>query len=573
MSNAKHSQQTPAQGIHAAFAYTYANEAARLAATGFTADDTYKLAMQLDDFTQYILTNHSPITWKDVGNAAVNGDLNKVQIHCRKNSAGTLPVGTVVYGVGYNHTSDYALVEKAKADSESTMPAIGVVNVEVSDTVTGSYLVVGVVHMDTSSWGDGDCLYVSASVAGQMTNTAPSGPNEAQRVASVLESAAVDGHLQVFVGSCRHHNFVADPQPIGTADPGTSNLSSPSDHVHAHGDQGGGSLHAAATTGTAGFMSAADKTKLDSAAVLSDTAPENVTKAAASAGVATEASRRDHKHDISTATASAQAPGDSASEGSATSLARSDHKHSLPGFGATADTFCEGNDSRLSDARTPTAHSTTHQSGGSDTIKLDDLATPDDNTDLDATTSYHGLLKKLSGVTTEFLRGDGSWATPGGSSPLTTKGDLHGYDTADARIPVGSNGQVLTADSTQSLGVKWATPKGYTLPFGGNGNNTGRYFAANGYHSYIITSSLNQQNQHVVPASGTITAVAYITESGTTSTVIKIHINGVVQATFNLDGSEGVESVSVAVSAGDRVAIEYDGGSNTDYSIWSVYIE
>lgn len=45
-----------------------------------------------------------------------------------------------------------------------------------------------------------------------------------------------------------------------------------------------------------------------------------------------------------------------------------------------------------------------------------------------------------------------------GSSPLTTKGDLYGYDTANDRIPVGTNGQVLTADSTQALGLKWATP-------------------------------------------------------------------------------------------------------------------
>lgn len=50
----------------------------------------------------------------------------------------------------------------------------------------------------------------------------------------------------------------------------------------------------------------------------------------------------------------------------------------------------------------------------------------------------------------------------GGSSPLTTKGDLYGFDTADARIPVGSDNQVLTADSAQALGVKWATPSGGT---------------------------------------------------------------------------------------------------------------
>ena len=63
------------------------------------------------------------------------------------------------------------------------------------------------------------------------------------------------------------------------------------------------------------------------------------------------------------------------------------------------------------DARTPTAHAASHASGGTDAVKLDDLAAPDDNTDLNATTSAHGLLPKLGGGTTNFLRADGSWAT------------------------------------------------------------------------------------------------------------------------------------------------------------------
>jgi hypothetical protein len=46
------------------------------------------------------------------------------------------------------------------------------------------------------------------------------------------------------------------------------------------------------------------------------------------------------------------------------------------------------------------------------------------------------------------------------TSPLTTKGDVWGYSTTNARIPVGTDGQVLTADSAQVLGVKWATPSG-----------------------------------------------------------------------------------------------------------------
>jgi hypothetical protein len=48
----------------------------------------------------------------------------------------------------------------------------------------------------------------------------------------------------------------------------------------------------------------------------------------------------------------------------------------------------------------------------------------------------------------------------GGSSPLTTKGDLYTYSTTDARLGVGTNGQVLTADSTAATGIKWATAAG-----------------------------------------------------------------------------------------------------------------
>lgn len=68
----------------------------------------------------------------------------------------------------------------------------------------------------------------------------------------------------------------------------------------------------------------------------------------------------------------------------------------------------------LLDSYAQLAHNTQHQSGGSDAIKLDALAAPDDNTDLNATASAHGLLPKLSNIATEFLNGQGSWATPAG---------------------------------------------------------------------------------------------------------------------------------------------------------------
>jgi hypothetical protein len=47
-----------------------------------------------------------------------------------------------------------------------------------------------------------------------------------------------------------------------------------------------------------------------------------------------------------------------------------------------------------------------------------------------------------------------------GASPLTTKGDVYTYSTTDARLAVGANDTVLTADSSTATGVKWAAVAG-----------------------------------------------------------------------------------------------------------------
>lgn len=72
-------------------------------------------------------------------------------------------------------------------------------------------------------------------------------------------------------------------------------------------------------------------------------------------------------------------------------------------------------------------------------------------------------VKRYNGSSWDNVAGLGAQGAtgPAGASAttiVTTKGDLLTYDTTAARIGVGANNTVLTADSSTATGLKWATP-------------------------------------------------------------------------------------------------------------------
>ena len=119
-------------------------------------------------------------------------------------------------------------------------------------------------------------------------------------------------------------------------------------------------------------------------------------------------------------------------------------------YGASADTACVGNDSRLSDARTPTTHAVSHKSGGSDSIKLSELAAPDDNTTLDATASLHGLMPKADKSKLDAIPKDKLDAT---TAPTVDNDTTEGYGVGSKWVDVTNDKAYICVDNTDGAAV------------------------------------------------------------------------------------------------------------------------
>jgi len=142
----------------------------------------------------------------------------------------------------------------------------------------------------------------------------------------------------------------------------------------------------------------------------------------------------------------------------------------------------------------------------------------------------------------------------GASTPLTTKGDLFGYDTANARVPIGTNNQVLTADSAQALGLKWATPsaaaKSYTLL-----NTGGTALTAAGT---ITVTGITGDDLMILVTSAS---------SASASSSINIRFNTVATANYGNMGLLLLQGSTYTVTDQTRVTNAVDGATVIAFAV------
>lgn len=79
-------------------------------------------------------------------------------------------------------------------------------------------------------------------------------------------------------------------------------------------------------------------------------------------------------------------------------------------------------------------------------------------------------------------------------SPLSTKGDVFVYGAADDRLPIGTDTHVLTADSNEVLGVKWAAAAGGVQDSDDPVTWTGAHTFSKAGTALTVTNSAQIQN-------------------------------------------------------------------------------
>jgi hypothetical protein len=143
-------------------------------------------------------------------------------------------------------------------------------------------------------------------------------------------------------------------------------------------------------------------------------------------------------------------------------------------------------------------------------------------------------------------------------SPTTTKGDLIVSDGTDnVRQAVGANNYVLTADSTQATGIKWAPASGSGLTISNDTSTATNLYptfasATSGAMATIYTSDPNLLYK---PSTGELTSERLISESGFFLNKLSVDASYTVPTGYSAMSAGTItiaSGVTITVSSGSR---------------------
>lgn len=138
-------------------------------------------------------------------------------------------------------------------------------------------------------------------------------------------------------------------------------------------------------------------------------------------------------------------------------------------------------------------------------------------------------------------------------SPATTKGDLIvSNGTDNVRLPVGTNNYVLTADSAQATGVKWAVASGSGATISNDTSTTSNLYptfaaATSGTLSNIYTGNANLLYK---PSTGELTSTAVVAGNGIFVNSLTVNSSYTIAA-----GYSGMSAGTITVASGATVTV------------------